>query len=75
MNVELFQFMAKDNVPFHSIMFPATLLAANRNHVLVKHLMATGEFSCNILHNKKLYLDVAEYFISLRLTLFYLQNI
>ncbi|XP_034942516.1 methionine--tRNA ligase, cytoplasmic [Chelonus insularis] len=40
-NVNLYQFMAKDNVPFHAIMFPATLLAANQNHVLVKHIMAT----------------------------------
>uniref|UniRef100_A0A1B6DHK9 Methionine--tRNA ligase, cytoplasmic n=2 Tax=Clastoptera arizonana TaxID=38151 RepID=A0A1B6DHK9_9HEMI len=39
--VTFFQFMAKDNVPFHSIMFPATLMACNENYVLVDHLMAT----------------------------------
>ena len=29
-DVELIQFMGKDNVPFHTVIFPATLLAANR---------------------------------------------
>lgn len=33
---ELVQFMAKDNVPFHSIVFPATL-AANKNKYSVKY--------------------------------------
>lgn len=40
-NVELYQFMAKDNVPFHSVMFPASLLAINKGHCLVSHIMAT----------------------------------
>lgn len=40
-NVNLYQFMAKDNVPFHAIMFPATLIAANEKHILVKNIMAT----------------------------------
>lgn len=40
-NVELFQFMAKDNVPFHAVMFPSSLLASNRGHTLVSHIMAT----------------------------------
>ncbi|XP_033314964.1 methionyl-tRNA synthetase 1 isoform X1 [Bombus vancouverensis nearcticus] len=39
--VDLYQFMAKDNVPFHAIMFPAYLLAANEGYTLMKHLMAT----------------------------------
>lgn len=39
--VELFQFMAKDNVPFHSVMFPATLLGLNKGHTMVSHIMAT----------------------------------
>ncbi|KAK9508152.1 hypothetical protein O3M35_007875 [Rhynocoris fuscipes] len=39
--VTLYQFMAKDNVPFHSIMFPATLLAAGGNYTTLNHLMAT----------------------------------
>ncbi|KAL4706246.1 hypothetical protein ACJJTC_017413 [Scirpophaga incertulas] len=40
-DVTLYQFMAKDNVPFHTIMFPATLIGINEGHVLVKHLFAT----------------------------------
>lgn len=40
-DVSLYQFMAKDNVPFHSIMFPASLLAADQEYTLVKHIMAT----------------------------------
>jgi len=39
--VKLYQFMAKDNVPFHSIMFPATLMASGGNYTLLNHLMAT----------------------------------
>jgi methionyl-tRNA synthetase len=39
--VELFQFMAKDNVPFHSVMFPSTLLAVNKNYTVVNNIMAT----------------------------------
>ncbi|XP_043674180.1 methionine--tRNA ligase, cytoplasmic [Vespula pensylvanica] len=38
--VSLCQFMAKDNVPFHTIMFPAYLLATNEDYTLLKHLMA-----------------------------------
>uniref|UniRef100_A0A1B0GQP4 Methionine--tRNA ligase, cytoplasmic n=1 Tax=Phlebotomus papatasi TaxID=29031 RepID=A0A1B0GQP4_PHLPP len=40
-NVALYQFMAKDNVPFHSVMFPATLLGINKGYTLVSHIMAT----------------------------------
>ncbi|XP_028156681.1 methionine--tRNA ligase, cytoplasmic isoform X5 [Ostrinia furnacalis] len=40
-DVKLYQFMAKDNVPFHTIMFPATLMGINEGHVLVNHLFAT----------------------------------
>nr|XP_022911829.1 methionine--tRNA ligase, cytoplasmic [Onthophagus taurus] len=39
--VTLYQFMGKDNVPFHSVMFPGMLLGANRNFELVSHIMAT----------------------------------
>uniref|UniRef100_A0A6B2ECX7 Methionine--tRNA ligase, cytoplasmic n=1 Tax=Phlebotomus kandelakii TaxID=1109342 RepID=A0A6B2ECX7_9DIPT len=39
--VALYQFMAKDNVPFHSVMFPATLLGINKGYTLVSHIMAT----------------------------------
>lgn len=40
-HVELFQFMAKDNVPFHSIMFPATLFATGEPWIKVKGLIST----------------------------------
>uniref|UniRef100_A0A336L480 Methionine--tRNA ligase, cytoplasmic n=1 Tax=Culicoides sonorensis TaxID=179676 RepID=A0A336L480_CULSO len=39
--VEYFQFMAKDNVPFHSVMFPATLLGINKGYTMVTNIMAT----------------------------------
>ncbi|XP_071446728.1 methionine--tRNA ligase, cytoplasmic isoform X2 [Hetaerina americana] len=39
--VKYFQFMAKDNVPFHSVMFPSCILAANPGLIAVDHLMAT----------------------------------
>lgn len=39
--VELFMFMAKDNVPFHSVMFPSTLLGVNKGHTLASRIMAT----------------------------------
>lgn len=39
--VELYQFMAKDNVPFHGIMFPATLIATGEPWVKVKGLSST----------------------------------
>lgn len=35
--------MAKDNVPFHSVVFPCSLLGAQDNYTLVNHLVATGE--------------------------------
>jgi len=37
-NVTLHQFMAKDNVPFHSVIFPASLMATGENWTLVKIL-------------------------------------
>lgn len=40
--VELYNFMAKDNVPFHSVIFPCSLLGADDNYTLVNHLIATG---------------------------------
>ncbi|MCF7798327.1 methionine--tRNA ligase [Candidatus Woesearchaeota archaeon] len=40
-DVDLYQFMGKDNIPFHSIIFPATLIAAGNKHNLVHHLDAT----------------------------------
>src|SRR5690606_11365967 len=39
--VELVQFMGKDNVPFHSVIFPATLMGTEDNYILVNTLSAT----------------------------------
>ncbi|VVC97424.1 unnamed protein product [Leptidea sinapis] len=39
--VKLYQFMAKDNVPFHAIMFPASAIGINENIKLVDHIFAT----------------------------------
>ena len=40
-NVEYWQFMAKDNVPFHSVVFPSTLLGTEEKWTLVSRLMST----------------------------------
>lgn len=34
-NVQLVQFMGKDNTPFHTILFPASLIGANDNYTLL----------------------------------------
>ncbi|KAM3935894.1 methionine--tRNA ligase, cytoplasmic isoform 2-T2 [Leptodactylus fuscus] len=39
--VQLYNFMAKDNVPFHSVIFPSCLLGAEDDYTLVNHLIAT----------------------------------
>lgn len=38
--VEYWQFMAKDNVPFHSVVFPSTLLGTGESWTLVNRLMS-----------------------------------
>ncbi len=40
-DVELVQFMGKDNVPFHTVIFPSTLLAANDNYTMMSTLPTT----------------------------------
>ncbi|CAM8921188.1 unnamed protein product [Rhodiola kirilowii] len=40
-NVELFQFMGKDNVPFHTVMFPSTLLGTGDPWTLMKTISVT----------------------------------
>lgn len=40
-DVELFQFMGKDNIPFHSIVFPAVEMAAKDKFTFVKTINAT----------------------------------
>ncbi|XP_062975306.1 methionine--tRNA ligase, cytoplasmic isoform X2 [Elgaria multicarinata webbii] len=39
--VQLYNFMAKDNVPFHSVVFPCSLLGTGDKYTLVNHLIAT----------------------------------
>lgn len=40
-NVDLYQFMGKDNVPFHTVLFPATLLGTNNPWTLIHHISTT----------------------------------
>jgi methionyl-tRNA synthetase len=40
-SISYYQFMAKDNVPFHSILFPASLKGTKEPWTLVHHLIAT----------------------------------
>ncbi|KAI9314082.1 tRNA synthetases class I (M)-domain-containing protein [Dichotomocladium elegans] len=37
-NVKLYQFMGKDNVPFHSVVFPGSQLASRDNWTMVHHI-------------------------------------
>ncbi|KAL6527950.1 hypothetical protein OROHE_014900 [Orobanche hederae] len=40
-NVELYQFMGKDNVPFHTVIFPSTLLGTDESWTLMKTISVT----------------------------------
>ena len=40
-NVKLYQFMGKDNVTFHAVIFPSTLLGTNDNFTLVSDMSTT----------------------------------
>uniref|UniRef100_A0A0C9S8I2 methionine--tRNA ligase n=1 Tax=Wollemia nobilis TaxID=56998 RepID=A0A0C9S8I2_9CONI len=40
-NVELFQFMGKDNVPFHTVLFPSTLIGTGEKWTLMKTISVT----------------------------------
>uniref|UniRef100_A0A1J3EI29 methionine--tRNA ligase n=2 Tax=Noccaea caerulescens TaxID=107243 RepID=A0A1J3EI29_NOCCA len=40
-NVELYQFMGKDNVPFHTVMFPSTQLGTEENWTMMKTISVT----------------------------------
>ncbi|GMS82915.1 hypothetical protein PENTCL1PPCAC_5090, partial [Pristionchus entomophagus] len=40
-DVELYQFIGKDNVAFYGVMFPCTQLAADDRYTIVSHLCAT----------------------------------
>jgi methionyl-tRNA synthetase len=40
-DVLLYQFMAKDNIPFHTILFPATMLATGNKWTMLHHIDST----------------------------------
>ncbi|GBF87385.1 methionine-tRNA ligase-like protein [Raphidocelis subcapitata] len=40
-NVELVQFMGKDNVPFHTVLFPGTLLGSGQRWTLMRSISVT----------------------------------
>ncbi|MGM0418598.1 MAG: methionine--tRNA ligase, partial [Thermodesulfobacteriota bacterium] len=40
-NVQLYQFMAKDNIPFHTVIFPSSLIGTKKNWTLLHHINAT----------------------------------
>jgi methionyl-tRNA synthetase len=40
-DVRLYQFMGKDNVPFHTVIFPSTLMGTKQDWTLVHHLSTT----------------------------------
>lgn len=39
--VDLFQFIGKDNIPFHTVVFPCTLLGSNHNWTKLHHMSST----------------------------------
>ena len=39
--VRLYQFMAKDNIPFHTVIFPASLMGTGKDWTLLHHINAT----------------------------------
>ncbi len=39
--VKLFQFIGKDNIPFHTVIFPASLLATGETWTLLHHMSST----------------------------------
>lgn len=41
--VELFQFIGKDNIPFHTVIFPASLLGSGQKWTMLHH-MSSSEF-------------------------------
>ena len=39
--VELFQFIGKDNIPFHTVIFPSSLLGSERSWTMLHHMSST----------------------------------
>ena len=42
-DVKLYQFMGKDNVPFHTVIFPASLIGTKEDWTLLHHI-STSEY-------------------------------
>eukprot|EP00455_Lapot_gusevi_P039975 TRINITY_DN4502_c0_g1_i12.p1 TRINITY_DN4502_c0_g1~~TRINITY_DN4502_c0_g1_i12.p1 ORF type:complete len:754 (+),score=260.32 TRINITY_DN4502_c0_g1_i12:109-2370(+) len=40
-NVKLYQFMGKDNIPFHTVIFPCTLLGTRDPYTMLHHISTT----------------------------------
>ena len=40
-DTELFQFIGKDNIPFHTVIFPASLLATGKKWTMLHHMSST----------------------------------
>ncbi len=40
-SVQLYQFMAKDNIPFHTILFPGTLIGTRNTWTMLHHINST----------------------------------
>ncbi|MDR2446014.1 MAG: methionine--tRNA ligase [Treponema sp.] len=40
-NVELFQFIGKDNIPFHTVVFPSSLLGSGGKWTMLHHMSST----------------------------------
>jgi len=40
-DVQLYQFMAKDNIPFHTVIFPASLLGTGKPWTMLHHINST----------------------------------
>jgi len=40
-NVDLYQFIGKDNIPFHTVIFPSSLLGSGKNWTLLHHMSST----------------------------------
>ena len=40
-STDLFQFIGKDNIPFHTVVFPATQLATGQNWTMLHHMSST----------------------------------
>ena len=40
-SVELFQFIGKDNIPFHTVIFPSTLIGSGKNWTKLFHMSST----------------------------------